>query len=392
MLDLVFRARVGAGLARAAVAAAAVLLAGCAGGGGGGAGGAQPGPSGPALYALLSADFAPRHPTCCGMAPESAVEVVDLATMRRLRSVPFGFNEQGVVRSLAVSRDGARFFVLDVTYGPLKVYDGFTGAKIATVAIDYALTGGGSVRDCVLSPDDSTLYVTTDAAIVAVATDTLTVRASLATGAVNGIALSPDGRTLGAVGVDSPYDPALFLADASTLALVAQVPISDPAATAGIFPSDLAFTGDGRAVLWDGNLDKAYQVDVASRKQSPSATIRLVREGLPADDDNNVIAWSGAAGRAYALTGMANHGGAAGSLVVIDPAQASGLEIGGFDGPPFALRATPDGSAVLVSVMHRYAGGGPDTLDRVDAATGAIARGVYTFSRGDMSVRDMVIR
>jgi len=42
-----------------------------------------------------------------------------------------------------------------------------------------------------------------------------------------------------------------------------------------------------------------------------------------------------------------------------------------------------------VGVIHRFSGGGADTLDRLDTATGIFTRDVYTFTVATQSVRDI---
>ena len=76
----------------------------------------------------------------------------------------------------------------------------------------------------------------------------------------------------------------------------------------------------------------------------------------------------------------------------MDPAAVNGSLLGGFSGIPFVPTLTPNAKDLFVSVIHRFSkGGGADTLDRLNTATGIFTRDVYTFTQADRSVRDMRI-
>ncbi len=306
---------------------------------------------------------------------EGAIEVVDLATMSTLRAFSIG---SGVWTSLAVSPDGQRLYVVDRANHVVAEFDWTTGALLGTVPVL-------APNDVVLSADGSTLYVSGFGQLVAIDTATSTTRA-LPTGSDSllGLALSPDGTILGAASTDGGSNPALYLVDAATLTLLARVPITHSGEPAGCatFPNDVTFTDTGLALLWDSNCDNFYQVDVASRTQLTGLTIRMGRDDGSSFNFNNMLSYSRVRARAYALKESQE-------LAVVDPDMASGVLLGGFDGVPLVPVLTPNGRTLFVAVNHRFLGGGADTLDRYDTATDAFARGVYTFSTADLSVRDM---
>lgn len=329
------------------------------------------------LFALMT-----RLGPECMMPPpmgcESAIEVVDLATMSTLRSFSIG-PRHGI--SLAVSPDAQRVYVADDLNREVAVFDAVGGTLIATVPLAFP-------RDSVLSADGSTLYVGDLNSMLAIDATTLAVTRTLATGSDTplGIALSRDGRVLAAPSTDGGSNPALYLADTATLALIARVPISNPGEppNCGTFPVDVALTDTGLALLWDSNCDNLYQVDVATATQLTAGTIRMGRDEGGFDNFNNMLNYSPLSGRAYALKESRQ-------LAVMDPATATGFLHGGFDGVPFVPSLTPDGRSLFIAVIHRFEGGGSDTLDRYDTLGDSFVRRVYTFATPNLSVRDMRI-
>jgi YVTN family beta-propeller protein len=332
----------------------------------------------PTLFALMTASF-----DAFGAPPQSAVEVVNLASGSALRTVSLGAR---VVTSLAVSPDKSRLYVTDRTSNAVVVADALTGAVLAAVPVTVP-------SDTALSADGSRLYVSAQQSVVAIDTATHTVQATLATGSDTplGLSLSPNGSTLAAVSTAGGASPALYLIDAATLTLTARVPITNPGepTNCATFPNDVAFAGAGRVLLWDSNCDNIYQVDVPSATQLTAGTIRLGRDGGSSANFNNVLHYGSPSARAYVV----KESTAAPSLplAVVDPAAANGALIGGFSGTPFVPALTPDGGTLVVSVIHRFSGGGADTLDRFDTASSTFTPGVYTFSSSTMSVRDMRI-
>jgi peptide/nickel transport system substrate-binding protein len=333
---------------------------------------------GTVLYALMTSSFSDDSFS----PPQSAIEVVDLSGGSTMRAFSIGNRE---VSSLAVSPDGLRLYVTDRTNGAVAVFSGTTGAMIATVAVSEP-------RDCVLSTDGSTLYVSAGRSVVAVDTATNSIGRKLATGEDTplGIGVSPEEDVLAVASSRGGSDPALYLIDVATLALRARVPITNPGepTNCATFPTDVAFTDTGRVLLWDSNCDNLYQVEVATRKQLTSATIRLGRDAASSANFNNVLSYSPTSARAYAIKESTRDSNVP-VLAVMDPSAGVVSLTDGAAGRPFAAGLAPGGEALLVSVIHRFSGGGADTLDCYDAVRGTVERNVYTLSRSNMSVRDM---
>ena len=325
------------------------------------------------LFALMTAEVEPHEEE---PPPLSSIEVVDLINMATVRSLSIGAR---LVSSLEVSPDGQRLYVVDRTQREIAVLSATTGGTVASIPLTYP-------RDCVLSADGSTLYVTTDSSVVAIDTTSNTVRLTLATGTDTplGIALSPDGSTLGTACASGGPNPAAYLVEAATLTLKARIPIAGNVAGCVTSPNDVAFTDNGRLLLWDSNCDSLYQVDVASAAQLTAQTINLGRDTGSFFNFNNMLSYSAASARAYATKESLE-------LAIMDPTGPSGTLVGGFSGVPFVPVLTPDGLALFIAVLQPSAAGGADTLDRYDTTSNTFMRGVYTFSAATMTVRDMQI-
>jgi DNA-binding beta-propeller fold protein YncE len=324
------------------------------------------------IYALMTQNFLPDDPF--SPLPQTSVEVVDAGTMDHIRTVPLG---QRDVQSLAVSPDESIFYVADLDAG-VAVLNGNDGSIITTIALSVP-------RDAVLTRDGSTLFVTAGTSIVEIDTATNTVADTFPTGAdqMLGIALSPDGSALAAVSTDGGFSPAMYVADPDDLQGAERIPLTTVGCTA--LPGDVTFTDTGRALAWDSNCDRLYQVDVPGQVQLTDDTINLPGDSGASFNFNNVLSYSTASDRAYTLKESAEVG-------VMDPAAVNGSTLGGFSGLPFVASMTPNGKDLLVSVIHRFSKpGGADTLDRLDTATGIFTRDVYTFTEDDRSVRDMRI-
>ena len=285
--------------------------------------------------------------------------------------------------SLAVSPGGRQLYVTDSLNKEVAIFDVLSGRLVASVPVP-----GFILRDSVLSAGGKTLYVTVDNSIIAINTITNTIQQTLMTGAdiTLGIAISPDGNTLGAVSTDGGTKPALYLVDPGTLMLKARVPITNPgeSTNCATIPLDIAFSDTGLALLWDSNCDNLYQVDVASKTQLTAGTIRMGRDNSSFFNFNNMLYYSPVSNRAYALKESQE-------LAVMAPVGVSGFLVGGFDGVPFVPTLTPDGGRLFISVIHRFAGGGggADTLDQYNTASETFTRNVYSFSFPNMFVRDM---
>jgi DNA-binding beta-propeller fold protein YncE len=333
------------------------------------------------LYALLVRELDERS--------ETAIEVVDIERKAEIRTFSIGV---GTITSLAVARDGSRLYVVDVAGSEVAIFDSL-GDPVGAVGLEFP------PRDCVLSRDGAVLYVSTRGGLVAIDTATNEVVETRKTEEddLQGIAVSPDEKHVGAVSLDTrgggtDYHPALYLFDTETLTPT-RVAITDPDAPAGaaLLPMDVVFTDTGRAILWDGNCDSFYQVDVASAAQDPAGTARLGRDAGESANFNNVVAYSRLTRKAYALKEFQGSDQRPGVLAVLDVASSAATTIGGFAAQPFALALQPDKRKLYVSVVSRFSGGGADVLDELDLETESFVRGVYTFQHSDMSVRDMAI-
>lgn len=311
---------------------------------------------------------------------DSAIEIVSLDRLTLIRRFSIG---ERAVTSLAVSPGGRQLYVTDSLNKEVAIFDVLSGRLVASVPVP-----GFILRDSVLSAGGKTLYVTVDNSIIAINTITNTIQQTLMTGAdiTLGIAISPDGNTLGAVSTDGGTKPALYLVDPGTLMLKARVPITNPgeSTNCATIPLDIAFSDTGLALLWDSNCDNLYQVDVASKTQLTAGTIRMGRDNSSFFNFNNMLYYSPVSNRAYALKESQE-------LAVMAPVGVSGFLVGGFDGVPFVPTLTPDGGRLFISVIHRFAGGGggADTLDQYNTASETFTRNVYSFSFPNMFVRDM---
>jgi DNA-binding beta-propeller fold protein YncE len=335
----------------------------------------QGSPASPMLYALLVRDF--EEPS------DSVIEIVDVARKAQIRTFSVGSR---LATSLAVAPDGSQLYVVDIVQSEVAIFDSF-GDSVGAVSLDF------EPRDCVLSRSGAMLYVSTRHGLVVIDTAARKMVATLETGAdaLQGVAMSPDDKLVGAVSLDfsgGGFDrrPALYLFETATLTPI-RVGVTDPDAPAGatVDPTDVVFTDIGRAVLWDDNCDSFYQVDVAAAKQDPAGTARLGRSGGSLVNFNNVLAYSGLTRKAYVLNDSP------GVVAVLDVASAAVKTIGGFAAQPLVLALQPDERKLYISVVSRFAGGGADTLDEFDVETESFVRGVYTFQRPDMSVRDMTV-
>ena len=331
----------------------------------------------PMLYALLVRDF--EEPS------DSVIEIVDVARKTQIRTFSVGSR---LATSLAVAPDGSHLYVVDVSQSEIAIFDSF-GDSVGAVGLDFP------PRDCVLSRSGAMLYVSTRHGLVVIDTAARKMVATVESGAdeLQGIAISPDDKLVGAVSLDFgggggglDRHPALYLFETATLT-PNRVGVSDPDAPAGavVDPTDVVFTDIGRAVLWDDNCDSFYQVDVASAKQDPAGTARLGRSGGSLVNFNNVLAYSGLTRKAYVLKDSPD------GLAVLDVASAAVKTIGGFAAQPLVLALQPDERKLYISVASRFSGGGADTLDEFDVETESFVRGVYTFQRPDVSVRDMQV-
>jgi YVTN family beta-propeller protein len=317
---------------------------------------------GATIYALMAADLGGLG------ASATSVEVVDAGSMTHIRTLPLG---NRAATSLAVSPDEQRLYVADSFAGGVAVLNSSDGSTITDIKLP--------ARDLVLSADGSRLYATAASSIVAIDTSTNTVIDTKPTGTdiPLGIALSPDGSVLAAASTGDAF----YIASPSNVAGAVRVSISN---TCGPDHGDVTFNGSGRALLWDNGCDDLYQVDIPGQAQVPADTVHMADDSGASFNYNNALSYSSVSGRAYVHKESEE-------LAVIDPAAVSGSAQGGFSGVPFIAGLTPSGKDLLVAVIHRFSGGGADTLDQLDTPTGIFTRDVYTFTVATQSVRDMRI-
>jgi peptide/nickel transport system substrate-binding protein len=317
------------------------------------------------LYALLTAELLPERPV------EAAVEVLHADSMTPVRSLPIG---ERIVRSITANSSGTVLYVLDERGLTALADDGELRAT-------HEVEGG---RDVVIGTDDRTAYVTTAIAVIVIDLESGEQRrVSVSPHQPLGIAISRDGRLLAAPAAGRT--PALILLDTATLSLE-RIPITNPGepTNCATSPNDVAFTADGRVLLWDSNCDNLYQVDPETGTQLTSETIRAGRDSGSSFNYNDMLAYSMESRTAFALK-------ESGRLVILDPEARKCREVGDFEGIPFTTVLSPDGRQLYISVIHRYSGGGPDTLDVYTSDGEPIASRVHTFPDG-LLVRSMCSR
>lgn len=331
------------------------------------------------LFALMNtelSDFCDFYADC-----DSAIEIVNLDRMTTVDTIDLEGCNAG---SLAVSPDGQTLYVCCREDAEVLVVDR-DSARVVT-SIDVT-----APTDCVLSHDGGSLYISAGRSIAVADTSTNRIVKMLDTGEdlALGIALSPDGSTIGVVTTQGGTNPAVYLVAAAgdQSSILSREAISNPdePTNCATSPNDVEFTDAGRMLLWDSNCDNLYQVDVSSETQLVEDTIRLTRGAVSPFNFNNMVRYSAVAGEAYALKVGERE------LAVMNPEAGTAETLGGFEGVPFVPQLTPDGEFLLISVFHRFSGGGEDTLDAYDTLTGEFARELFTFRTRDMSVRDMQI-
>jgi YVTN family beta-propeller protein len=326
------------------------------------------------LFALITSDLSSIP---IGPPPTTALEVVDLSAGTRLRTVALG---QRSVASLAVLPGGARAYVSDATNNQIVLVDTSTGAETALIPLQ-------GPRDLLLSADGSTLYAGSSASVVAITTATNTIQSSLPIGGDTplGLALSPDGSRLAVPVSQGGSNVALRLLTTGPLLVPGpRIPLTGNVPGCATQVGDSVFASAGRVLVWDSNCDALYQVDVASGTQLAGQTIATGRDSGSSFNYNNALLYSASAARAYVFNESQR-------VLTFDPIAATFVPSGGFAASVVADALTPAGNAVYFAVARRFNGGLPDQLDRLDTATGTIARGVYTFSDPGKTARDLRI-
>ena len=320
------------------------------------------------LYSLMTNDLR------ITVSSASEVEIVDLDTLTQISSFSVGNRS---VSSIAVMPDHSRAYITDYTASAVAVYD-MTGSLLNTIPVT-------TPRDLALSSDGSRLYVTSGQNISLIDTTTDTVTGSLATGTdiTVAVTISSDDSTLAVSSLLSGSGSAVYLVNAPAMTLNHRIPVSDPTYTPYI--GDTAFTDTGRVLTWDNNSDTLYQFDIASGTQLTSDSIVAVRDGGSSANFNNALEYSTVSDRAYA------HHDTVDEILQFDPAGVSVTPLGGFADGPFANALSIDQGELYQSVLHRFSGGGADTLDSLDVTSGVFTRGVYTFGTATVSARDMIV-
>ena len=327
-------------------------------------------PASPRLYALMNGSLGYVAP-----AP-AAIEVVSLATMSRVHSIPVG---DRYPTSLAVSADGHRAWIADLLNGEVAAYDTVLGTPLGTVPVAGAY-------DIALSPDESRLFVAgfDSVAVIDAATNTLIEALDVTPASALAVAIDATGSRLATVMTTGGSDPRVVVYDVSAgLTPLHDISITSNVGGCDAFPNDVVFVNADLALVWDSNCDALYQLDAASGTQL-ATTVATGRDVGSSFNSNNALLYSPALGRALVV--KESH-----QVVSIDPV-ATGFSIASsFTDVPFAIAATPDGLSTFVSVIHQVFNGGSDSLDRIDNVTSATERSLYLFSVPTQFVRDMRI-
>lgn len=299
----------------------------------------------------------------------SAVEVVDLAGVNAPRVIPL---PNAHATSIAVSADQTRAYVVDNTLSPgtiagILVVDLTAGAIMSKIPL-------ASPRDCVLSPDGGTLFVTASNKVAAIDTTTHTVREIVDTGESNlGIAVSPDGGTLATPATAGGGGNVLFFLNTSPLSLRTTIPLDE--CNNPFYPAyDIAFVDSGRLLVWNVNCWGLYAIDVASGAQLDGSIVLGNPVGSFVNFANR-LSYSHATG--WAFTPVESQ-----KLAIFDPAGSASAFVGPFSGVPFVAAVDADGRSVFIADWNRPTTGGAQTLDRYDLDDGTLSLGTYTFTAG----------
>jgi DNA-binding beta-propeller fold protein YncE len=277
--------------------------------------------------------------------------------------------------SMVVSPDGAIVYVGDRTNGEVRFVDSTTGAVLHRVP-------ASGIRDLAITPDGRRLFASAGQTIIAIDTVTRTALASPPVGGANAVALgnalSPDGTRI----ATATSVAAVTLVRTADMSIEAEIPIVTNVTGCASQPVGVAFMSNGLLVAWDSNCDALYQVDVGTRTQLTARSIATGRDSGASFNIISRLAVSTASNLAYALKEDAN-------LAVMNPQTNTFTQIAMGD-VPFAATMSPDGAQLVVSVVHRFNGGGADTLEVLDTASTAVQR-LYTLSAANQSVTDMMI-
>jgi YVTN family beta-propeller protein len=244
---------------------------------------------------------------------------------------------------MALSPDGSRLYVANVSASSISVIDTATQTVTDTIVI-------GDPTLLTLSPDGSRLFVAQLTSPEVIIIDTAT-HAVEAAAPVNGdsasmVAVSPDGNTL--------YVSGYFSADISVVA-VNTATLTDTI-PAGSEPLGLALTSDGATLyVGDGSGSALRVIDTAS--STVTATV-----ALPADP--HFVALSPDEHTLYVGSPDAN------SVYVVDTSTLTVTSTWAAGGQPFGIAVSPDGSTVYVANRTT------NSLSVIDADTGTFVANI----------------
>lgn len=209
----------------------------------------------------------------------SSIEMFDLDAPGSTTSFSIGDRWS---TSLAVSSGADRFYVTDVGVPEVCVYDD-SGTLVGSVVLP--ILGPGAWLDCVLSSDDTTLYVATAYGVFVVDTAGLSVSTVVpSSGWLHGIAISPDGATVAAAVAGGE----LLVLDTATLAWTTIT------LRAGTF--NVVFAGPKRVLTWNPTAGALVDVDLITGTVAsvPTTPAWLLTE-------NNSLVYDAGTGTAYAI-------------------------------------------------------------------------------------------
>jgi YVTN family beta-propeller protein len=193
---------------------------------------------------------------------------------------------------LAVSSSTDRLYVADVSGREVAAYDD-GGALVGSVPLPPQ--PGGWILDCVLSPDDATLYVAMSHALVVIDTASLSVTSVVPTDdELVGLAMSADGVTVAAAGAMK-----LHVLDTATLT---HISLGWPGT---VRPIDVAFAAPSRVLAWDDQSGVLVDINLASGVMSSIATFPAGASTF-ASTRNNSFLYAPGSDSAYAVRDIWN--------------------------------------------------------------------------------------
>ncbi len=307
-----------------------------------------------------------------------SLDVIDLRTTTLDRHVELGF---AGLSATAVSPDAATIYVADFSTGEVRFLSTTTGAIARTVPL-------AQVRDIVLDASGGKLYAAAGSKIVAIDTATGTTTPSPDVGGASitlGIALSPDGARIGTSTTNGGSNPTITLVRTSDMSIENAIPIVTNVGGCSSSPAAVAFKSNGLLVTWDLNCDALYQVDVGTHTQLTAGSIATGRDSGASFMSSNKLTTSASSGLAYAIKEDAN-------LAVMNTQNTTFTQLpmaAPNTDTPFASGMSGDGARLFVSIIHRFNGGGADTLTTIDTATSGVTPNAFTLMSATQSVVSM---